>query len=225
MKNVIQKIKTVGTVVLVLFMSSSVMMHAQQMKMTEQEMKPTSYIIPQKPEDISPLLNGEKIPMATLLDANGKSFNLNKAIAERPTILIFYRGSWCPYCSKQLSGLQDLAPDLEKTGYQIIAISTDQPLVLMQSATKEKLNYTLLSDADLEVSKQFGIAFKAPKAYWEMLPKTTGGKNIDLLLPVPSVFIVDRKGAIHFEYINPDFKQRLNPELLKSVAHSIINDL
>ena len=233
MKNLIKKITTTVTATAcLLFVSLSLTVQAQQnqmkmgdMKMTGQDMKQASYVIPQKPEDISPLLVGEKIPTATLLDATGKSFDLNKSIAEKPTILIFYRGGWCPYCSKQLSGLQDIAPDLEKTGYQIIAISTDQPEGLMQSATKEKLSYTLLSDANLEVSKQFGIAFKAPKSYWEMLPKTTGGKNVDLLLPVPSVFIVDRKGNIHFENINPDFKQRLNSELLKSVAHSIINDL
>lgn len=176
-------------------------------------------------EDISPLLIGEAIPAAVLTDASGKSFDLNKAVAEKPTILIFYRGGWCPFCSKQLAGLQQLAPDLEKQGYQLIAVSTDQPDGLMQSATKEKLSYTLLSDADLSVSKQLGIAFKAPKGYWEMLPKTTGGKNTDLLLPVPSVFILDRKGVIHFEYINPDFKQRLSPELLSAVAGSIIKDL
>ena len=54
-----------------------------------------------------------------------------------------------------------------------------------------------------------------------MLPKTTGGKNTDLLLPVPSVFIVDQAGIIQFEYINPDFKQRLSAALLLAAARSI----
>ncbi|WP_245747595.1 peroxiredoxin-like family protein [Parapedobacter koreensis] len=192
---------------------------AQQANMMEE--KP---LFPQKPEDISPLLIGENIPMATLQDAAGRAIDLNKLVAAKPTILIFYRGGWCPFCSKQLSGLQDIAPELEQQGYQLVAVSTDAPEGLMQSATKEKLSYTLLSDADLAVSKQFGIAFKAPKGYWEMLPKTTDGKNVDLLLPVPSVFILDTKGVIQFEYINPDFKQRLSPELLTAVAASIKKD-
>lgn len=181
--------------------------------------------IPQRPEDISPLLIGETVPPAQLKDASGKNFNLNEAIARQPTILIFYRGGWCPFCNKQLSGLQAIAPDLEKLGFQIIAVSTDQPSGLMQSATKEKLSYTLLSDANLSLAKEMGIAFKAPRAYWEMLPKTTGGLNKDLLLPVPSVFILDKKGAIHFEFINPDFKQRLSPDLLTAVAKTIKNEL
>lgn len=205
--------------------------HAQEAKLTADgkvmrtATKTMSWTYPEKPEDISPLLIGETIPMATLSDASGKNFNLNKAIAQKPTILIFYRGGWCPFCSRQLAGLQEIAPELEKLGYQFIAISTDTPEGLMQSATKEKLSYTLLSDADLTLSRQFGIAFKAPKAYWEMLPKTTGGKNVDLLLPVPSVFILDRKGGIRFEFINPDFKQRLSPELLTAVAQVLKKDL
>lgn len=183
------------------------------------------YMIPQNPEDISPLLIGESIPTVRLKDASGKEFDLNGAIASKPTILIFYRGGWCPYCSKQLSGLQELMPELEKIGYQLLAISTDSHEGLMQSASKEQLGYTLLSDADLKVSKKFGLAFKAPKGYWEMLPKTTGGMDKELLLPVPSVFILDKAGKIHYEYINPDFKQRLSPDLLKVVAATIYKDL
>jgi len=183
------------------------------------------YNIPQHPQDISPLLNGESIPKVVLKDVNGKDFDLNMAIAAKPTVLVFYRGGWCPYCSSQLAGLQDLMPELEKIGYQLIAISTDKPEGLMESAAKGHLAYTLLSDANLEASKRMGIAFKAPQGYWEMLPKTTGGMDKDLLLPVPSVFILDREGKIHFEYINPDFKQRLNPELLKAAAQTLYKAL
>lgn len=177
--------------------------------------------IPLNPQDISPLLIGEKIPEAVLSDASGRDFDLKKAISEKPTVLVIYRGGWCPYCSKQLSGLQVLFPELKKIGYQLIAISTDVPKGLKASSDKQGLDYILLSDADLSLAKQFGIAYKAPKDYWEMLPRTTGGKDVDLLLPVPSVFLVDRKGVIQFEYINPDFRLRLNPELLKAVAISM----
>lgn len=175
----------------------------------------------QRPEDISPLLYGEKIPQATLPDASGKAVELLETVATKPTVLVFYRGGWCPYCSLQLAGLQEAMPELEKLGYQLLAISADSPEMLRESAVKEKLGYTLLSDADLQVAKQFGIAYKAPEAYWGMLPKTSGGKNTELLLPVPSVFIVDRTGVIQFEYINPDIKQRLSAALLLAAAGAI----
>lgn len=181
--------------------------------------------VPLKPEDISPLLIGETIPVLKLLKSSGESFDLNKSVAAKATILVFYRGGWCPYCSKQLSGLQEIEQDLTKMGYQIIAISTDSPKNLSKTMNKQKLSYTLLSDADLSAAKKFGIAFKGPNSYDSFLPETSGGKNVDKLLPVPSVFILDRKGNILFEYINPNITERLSAALLKAAAGALLDEL
>ena len=181
--------------------------------------------VPFKAEDISPLLAGEKIPVLQLRKSSGEMFDLNKSVSETPTILVFYRGGWCPYCSKQLSGLQEIENDLTKMGYQVIAISTDSPENLSKTMDKQKLSYTLLSDADLNAAKRFGIAFKSPKGYDKFLPETSGGKNVDKLLPVPSVFILNKKGNILFEYINPDITQRLSAPLLKAAAVALREEI
>src|SRR5262245_9715985 len=89
--------------------------------------------VPLKPEDISPLLVGETIPVATLPDAQNKPTDLQALIAKKPTILVFYRGGWCPYCNKQLAGLQQIEKDLTDMGYQLIAVSTDSPDNLQQT--------------------------------------------------------------------------------------------
>lgn len=181
--------------------------------------------VPLKAEDVSPLLAGEQIPVLQLRKSSGEPFDLNKSVSETPTILIFYRGGWCPYCSKQLSGLQDIEKDLTKMGYQVMAISTDSPENLNKTMDKQKLSYTLLSDADLNAARRFGIAFKSPKAYDKFLPETSGGKNTDKLLPVPSVFILNKKGKILFEYINPDITQRLSAPLLKAAAAALREEI
>lgn len=177
--------------------------------------------VPLKAEDVSPLLAGEKIPVLQLRKSTGENFDLNKSVSETPTILVFYRGGWCPYCSKQLAGLQEIEKDLTKMGYQVLAVSTDSPENLKKSMTKEKLSYTLLSDADLNAAKRFGIAFKSPKSYDKFLPETSGGKNVDKLLPVPSIFILNKKGGILFEYINPNITQRISAPLLKAAAAAL----
>lgn len=181
--------------------------------------------VPLKPEDISPLLVGESIPILNLLSSTGESFDVNKSVAAKQTILVFYRGGWCPYCSKQLAGLQEIEKDLAAMGYQVIAISTDSPDNLNASKDKAKLTYTLLSDADLSASKKFGIAFKSPKGYDKFLPTTSGGKNVDKLLPVPSVFILNKKGKIVFEYINPNITERLSSSLMKAAAMSLREEI
>lgn len=230
MKSIKQKINRVMSLLGMLIILNQVNAQGQQKdgNMRQMEMDKIAmgqHVYPQKAEDISPLLVGENIPMVMLMSQQGEVVDLNKMVAKKPTILIFYRGGWCPYCSKQLSGLQEILGDLKGLGYQLIAISTDTPEGLNTSIKNEKLEYTLLSDSDLSVSKKFGLAFKAPKAYWDLLPQSTGGKDIDLLLPVPSVFILSRTGEIMFEYINPDITKRLKPELLKVVAETIIKDL
>lgn len=180
---------------------------------------------PEQPTDISPLLIGEKIPAVNIPAADGRLFDLNAAIGQKPTILIFYRGGWCPFCNRELSGIQSIQAELVKMGYQIIAISTDSPDNLSRSAEKNKLTYQLLSDADLAVSKQFGLAFRAPAGYSKTLETGSAGKNVDKLLPVPSVFILDKKGVIQFEYINPDYRQRIGPELMTAVAGTLIKSM
>ncbi|MCX6219183.1 peroxiredoxin-like family protein [Spirosoma sp.] len=176
--------------------------------------------IPQKPEDISPLLIGETIPDIRLQSVDGKSVSLSGEVARKPTVLVFYRGGWCPYCSRQLAELRTLEPDLAKMGYQLIAVSTDSPASLQSTLDKTELTYTLLSDADVTAAKAFGIAFKAPVSYSSTLEKGSGGKNVEKLLPVPAVFLLNQQGVIKFEYINPNFKERMSAKLLKAAAEA-----
>ena len=41
------------------------------------------------------------------------------------------------------------------------------------------------------------------------------------LLPVPTVMIVNQKGVIQFEYINPNYKERLSSEMLLEVLKTL----
>lgn len=177
--------------------------------------------VAQEPTDISPLLIGEKIPSISLLDVNGKNVDLQALASRKQSILVFYRGGWCPYCNLHLAELQTIEPDILAAGYQIIAISPDSPESLSASVEKNKLNYILLSDNDAELIKAFGLAFKAPERYVELLNKSSGGKNKGVLLPVPAVFILNKQGDILFEYINPDYKKRLKGSLLMAALKEL----
>ena len=177
--------------------------------------------VAREPTDISPLLIGEKIPSISLLDMKGKNVDLQVLAGRKQSILVFYRGGWCPYCNLHLAELQTIEPDILAAGYQIIAISPDSPESLSASADKNKLNYILLSDNDAALIKAFGLAFKAPEKYAELLNKSSGGKNKEELLPVPAVFVLNKQGDILFEYINPDYKKRLKGSLLMAVLREL----
>jgi peroxiredoxin len=173
-----------------------------------------------EPTAIAPLLIGERIPNTALCDMFGKKVGLLELAALKPSIVVFYRGGWCPYCNLHLAELQAIEPDIIKTGYQIIAISPDSPESLQASASKSKLNYFLLSDSETEASRGFGLAFYAPEHYAETLSKASAHKNKSVI-PVPAVFVVNMDGEILFEYINPDYKKRLNGSLLLAVLKEL----
>lgn len=176
--------------------------------------------LPASATEIAPLLIGENVPNITLKSLNDADINLLKLISNKKTILVFYRGGWCPYCNKQLSALGEAEKELLDLGYQIIAVSPDAPKSLKATGEKSKLKYQLLSDSKGELSKAMGIAFRTPDNYASYLSKGSDGVNTDML-PVPAVFIVTTKGTIQFEHINPNYKERISTPLLVAVAKAL----
>ncbi|AFH49645.1 Peroxiredoxin [Ignavibacterium album JCM 16511] len=173
--------------------------------------------------EICPIKIGEKIPPISIRNLSEEEIDLNKFLSGKKTILIFYRGGWCPYCNMQLSELNSIEDELIKLGYQTVAISMDKPSKLKESISEHNLKYVLLSDSRAEASIAFGLAFKVADDYNKMLL----GHNINLeeasgekhhILPVPAVFIVSKDGTIKFEYVNPDYKVRLNSVILLKAA-------
>lgn len=176
--------------------------------------------LPEKAEDISPLLIGETIPNVELKSPDASTHPFATIVAEKPTVLLIYRGGWCPFCNVHLSEIQGVQSEVIKLGYQIVAVSPDSPENLQTTDEKNKLEYSLYSDEDGKFIQSLGIAFKAPEKYAEMLDKISGGLNHGFL-PVPSVFIVDTSGKILFEYINPSYKTRLSAGFLLAVLKEL----
>ncbi|GAA4077451.1 peroxiredoxin-like family protein [Flavobacterium cheonanense] len=174
--------------------------------------------IAEKAEDISPLLIGEKIPKQDLISVDNKAVSTSD-IFNKKTVLIIYRGGWCPYCNSQLMEMQEIENQIIALGYQIVAISPDSPKFLKETTKEDKLNYQLFSDSDGKFSEALVIAFKRDKP---KLDKYSEGKNPGFL-PVPTVYILDENREIEFLYINPNYAKRLKGEMLLAVLKSLEN--
>ncbi|MBK8516867.1 MAG: AhpC/TSA family protein [Saprospiraceae bacterium] len=176
--------------------------------------------IPEKPEDISPLLIGESIPDVTLWDAENQAISLAAILKAKPTVLVFYRGGWCPFCNVQLSSLARSQDEILKLGYQIVAVSPEDYQNIEPTKSNDKLNYSVYSDQNATLMKQIGIAFKMSQKSAQYISNKTKG-TLTEILPVPSVFILNTSGKILFEYINPDYKTRMSDDLLMAVLKAI----
>jgi peroxiredoxin len=177
-------------------------------------------VLPKWATDISPLLIGEKIPNLSLKSPKNEDIKIADLFKDKKTVLIFYRGGWCPYCNLHLAAMSEAEKQILDLGYQIIAVSPDAPENLKITQVKEKLNYTLLSDSKGELIKAVGIAYEAPEYYKSLVNKSSNGINSGYL-PVPSVFVVNSDSSILFEYISPDIKHRITSELLVAVLKNL----
>lgn len=172
--------------------------------------------LPSNANEISPLLISEEIPKVTIQSIDSTSITTDQLLKDKKTVLLFYRGGWCPYCNQHLSEIASIENKILELGYQIIAISPDAPSFLNKTITKDKLGYKLYSDSYGTFSKSMGIAYEAPLLYKPII-KNSSNKINSNFIPVPSLFIVNEKQEIVFEYISPDIKNRISADLLIAV--------
>lgn len=176
---------------------------------------------------VKPLAVGDSVPPLRLKNAEGKEFDLNAALAERPTTLVFYRGGWCPFCTRHLQELGQIQSRLKAAGVQVFAISPDSPGNVAKSDAKLDVPYTLLSDADARATRAFGLGFTVDAATREKYR----GFGIDLqqasghdhnVLPVPAVYLVNTDGTVIYRHYDPDYRQRLSAqELMEAVQKNL----
>ena len=181
--------------------------------------------VPTDAADVQPILIGAQIPDVTIKTAEGSDVQLREVVAQKPTVLIFYRGGWCPFCNRHMAELNSIQGDLVEEGYQVIAISPDKPEKLQQSVAQHSLSYTLYSDSPMQASKEFGIAFKVDER--TVLRYKQTGLDIEgdsgynhHMLPVPSVFLINQQGIVNFKYVNPDYRERLKSDVLIAAARA-----
>ena len=180
-------------------------------------------------EEAHPLMAGLRAPSFEIPMPDGSLYSFDSENLDRPAVIIFYRGGWCPFCNRQLSSLRTAEKELIDLGYDVLFVSADQEEVLKPSLGVEGINYTLLSDNEMDVARDYGLAFRVSK---ETLDRYAMA-GIDLeaasgydhhILPVPATFVVGLDGMIRFVYANPNYRVRVDPELLVMAARLAVED-
>ena len=180
--------------------------------------------VPDDPHNVTPIELNTAAPKFVAKEVDGRVFQFDPGSLRQPTLIIFYRGGWCPYCNAQLQDLHTAVPQILAMGYQVLFLSTDQPR-LLYSSLKEKVDYHLLSDSSMDAAHAFGVAFHVDsatlakmKTYGTDLEATQGTTRHEL--PVPSVFIIDRGGVVRFRHYDPDYTVRLDAAQVLAAARS-----
>ncbi len=98
------------------------------------------------------------LPDAELLDVHGAATTLYAAAGSGTSVLVFYRGAWCPYCNIALSAYQtQLLPQLTERGIPLVAISPQKPDGSLTMQQKHSLAFTVVSDPGNTIAGRLGI--------------------------------------------------------------------
>ncbi|CAH1197293.1 MULTISPECIES: peroxiredoxin-like family protein [Paenibacillus] len=160
---------------------------------------------------------GTKAKDFELSDSLGNQINLADELAKGPVVLTFYRGGWCPYCNRQLRAYQEILPDIQALGAQLIAVSPQLPDYTLSDQEKAEMSFKVLSDPKGIVAAKYNLLYDVPDYLRDMYLS----HNIDLheyngtdhwVLPMTGTFMIDEYAVIRSAYVNPDFTKRMEPE-------------
>jgi peroxiredoxin len=161
---------------------------------------------------------GTVLPDAELLDVHGAATTLYAAAGGGTSVLVFYRGAWCPYCNIALSAYQEqLLPQLTERGIPLIAVSPQKPDGSLTMQQKNDIGFTVVSDPGNVIAGRLGILTRPSgeaRAAQLQLGLDLAAVNADgtLTLPMPAVVILDAGHAVRWIDVHPDYSTRTEPQ-------------
>ena len=143
----------------------------------------------------------------------------SSSLAGKRTLLKFYRGSWCPYCSAELVMFEALKPKLDKYNIQIVGISNDTAEQQQKHKIRDNISHTLVADPELNIIRQYGVEHhKALGATSENLISMFG---MSMPLPwkmkykpmsIPTSILIDDSGKIVWIDQSEDYRLRASED-------------
>lgn len=159
---------------------------------------------------------GDRAPDFLLPNASGDTISSADLLKNGPMVVVFYRGGWCPYCNITLHAMQQWLPAFQAEGAMLVAISPEKPDLELETVQQHTLEFPVLSDHELKVARQFGIAYQMSAE----LDEFARGFGLDIAarnamakpeLPLGATYVVDKDGVIRYAYLNVDYTQRAEP--------------
>jgi peroxiredoxin len=167
---------------------------------------------------------GSIAPTFRLRDERGNFVALADLLARGPAALSFFRGEWCPYCALQLTALAEVAPDAERLGATLVALSPHARERSSPLGRNGKPAVLILRDPGAEIALQYRIAFMVPRQFRApylalglLMPAKRRSKS--WLVPIPATYVIDTSGLIVLSYLDTNHTNRPEPaEIIRALA-------
>lgn len=135
----------------------------------------------------------DPIPIFSLLDNEGDSFNSLDYIGKQPLVIFFYPKNNAPVCTTEACSFRDSFDKFEELNAKVVGISPDHFVSHRSFIKKYNLPYTLLSDYNKIAHKLFGVTRRV-------------------------TFVANKKGEIIFIFKNQKNAEMHTSEALKALS-------
>ncbi|MFY0627198.1 MAG: peroxiredoxin [Reichenbachiella sp.] len=99
----------------------------------------------------------DQLPEFILPNQNGELVN-SKSLLGKSIVIFFYPKDDTPVCTIEACSFRNEYNQFTKLGAEVIGISADSANSHLNFIKKHQLNYSLLSDPNQSVAKQFGLS-------------------------------------------------------------------
>ncbi|OHX64142.1 peroxiredoxin family protein [Flammeovirga pacifica] len=210
--------KNLSTIILILFLSSS-SIFGQEKEILEKYGITVNTLQ-------EGLKEGEKAYTFKAKDQNSQQFDLKKALKKGPVVLNFYRGSWCPYCTKHLMNVRDSLSMIEAAGATFIAVTPELAENNLELVKKKGFTFDIIEDSQLKIMNGYKVTFDVNEGYQTMLKKyerdlTKINAIKRATLPIPATYIINQDGTIIKRHYDPNYKVRMSVKETLGVLESI----
>lgn len=127
---------------------------------------------------------GNMAPAFTLENQHGEKVKLSDFKGSKNVVLYFYPKAMTPGCTVQACSIRDTRSEFDQLDTVVLAVSPDPVARLKRFEEKQSLNFDLLSDEDLSVTRKYGA--------WG--PKKFMGREYEGVLR--TTFIIDKNGRL-----------------------------
>ncbi|KAJ3012191.1 UNVERIFIED_CONTAM: hypothetical protein HDU68_001339 [Siphonaria sp. JEL0065] len=153
------------------------------------------------------LLPGQQFPLITLPVVGHSEpqplFSANEAT--RTKLIVIYRGSFCPYCQKQINHLKQTLAKLNDADIDIVIASADLAPAAEKFAQDFEIPFPVAHSLELDQMKELGVYVSSPTDYIDQ----------EHVFSEPAWFLVEADGRIKYlEYASAPFGGRVDVDVL-----------
>jgi len=121
---------------------------------------------------------GTKAPDFTLKKNPDQTLSLSE-LRGQPVVLVFYPADWSPVCGDELALFNEVSPEFQRYGAQVLGISVDGVWCHKAYAQARNLAFPLLADFEPkgQVSRKYG-AYRAQDGFSERALFVLDGEGV-----------------------------------------------